>query len=81
MCVNDFIYRRRAIAAVGLILLAFTSRGVCVCVVEEYGGQLGGFDQSYVNLMTKWDPTRTELAGLTQLVVTLGGQSNDGGGG
>ena len=32
-------------------------------------------------LMTKWDPTRTELAGLTQLVVTLGGQSNDGGGG
>ena len=31
MCVNDFIYRRRAIAAVGLILLAFTSRGVCVC--------------------------------------------------
>ena len=52
----------------------------CVC-----GGRVwwvvGGFDQSCVKLMTKWDPTRTELAGLTQLVVTLGERSNDGGGG
>lgn len=43
---------------------------------------MGGFDQSfgdanpYVSLMTKWDPTRTELAGFTQLVVTLGGRSH-----
>lgn len=61
--------------------LDFTSFYVTGSLCVSMWWVVGDFDQSYVNLMTKWDPTGTELAGLTQLVVTLGGRSNDGGGG